>query len=133
MDNNTQKGQRLLASVIDAHAINDPKKVWAVVPVNNEDLTKGYRDITYRKLATAINHAAWWLKETITGDDGFVSANKDFFMARFKSLSPALRALSRVWRLLFLSFGLSFKLTMLSQTPRIAKRVLSVNQFSDSL
>ena len=58
-----QKGQRLLASLIDAHATNDPGRLWATAPVDDEDLTRGYRDITYRDLVYAINHASWWLKE----------------------------------------------------------------------
>ena len=57
-----QKGQRLLASVIDAYAVNDPHRVWATAPVDNENLTQGYRDISYKDFRNAIDRASWWLK-----------------------------------------------------------------------
>lgn len=58
-----QKGKRLLANVIDFYSSNDPTRVWATAPVDDEDLSKGYKDITYEEYANAINHASWWLKE----------------------------------------------------------------------
>jgi len=58
-----QKGQRLLANVIDFYAESDPTRVWATAPLDDEDLSKGYKDITYRDFANAINHASWWLDE----------------------------------------------------------------------
>lgn len=58
-----QKGQRLIANVIDFYASNDPTRVWATTPVDDEDLSKGYKDITYKEFANAINHASWWLNE----------------------------------------------------------------------
>lgn len=57
-----QKGKRLLANVIDFYSSNDPTRVWATAPVDDEDLSKGYKDITYKEFANAINHASWWLK-----------------------------------------------------------------------
>ena len=57
-----QNGHRLLANVIEFHANSNPARVWATAPVDDEDLTKGYRDITYRDFANAINHACWWLE-----------------------------------------------------------------------
>ena len=58
-----ERGKRLLANVIDSYAINDPERVWVSAPVDNEDLVKGFRDITYKQFANAINYASWWLKE----------------------------------------------------------------------
>jgi len=58
-----QKGKRLLANVIDFYAKNDPTRVWATAPMDDEDLLKGYEDITYRDFANAINRASWWLSE----------------------------------------------------------------------
>lgn len=62
-----ERGKRLLASVIDSHAINNPNGVWASAPVDNDDLTKGFRDITYKEFVNAINHASWWLRENLAG------------------------------------------------------------------
>ncbi len=58
-----ERGNRLLASVIDSYAINDPERIWASAPLDDDDLTKGFRDITYKDFANAINHASWWLLE----------------------------------------------------------------------
>ncbi|KAF2179124.1 putative AMP-binding enzyme [Zopfia rhizophila CBS 207.26] len=55
-------GSRLLVALIDEHATTDPLRVWAAVPVDDGDLTKGFHDITYRAFANAINHAACWLQ-----------------------------------------------------------------------
>ena len=51
--------------MIDSYAINDPSKVWASAPLDNDDLTAGFRDISYKELANAVNHACWWLRHTI--------------------------------------------------------------------
>lgn len=57
------RGKRLLTKVIDFHASNDPNRVWATAPVDDEDLLKGYKNITHREFANAINHASWWLND----------------------------------------------------------------------
>ncbi|TVY21569.1 Non-canonical non-ribosomal peptide synthetase FUB8 [Lachnellula arida] len=58
-------GERLIGTLIDAHAANDPTRVWASIPVDNDDLSRGYQDISYRQFSNAINHAAWWLKDQL--------------------------------------------------------------------
>jgi len=60
-----ERGKRLLACVIDSYAINDPSKVWASAPLDNDDLKVGFRDISYKELANAVNHASWWLRHMI--------------------------------------------------------------------
>ncbi|KAI4162629.1 MAG: hypothetical protein LQ342_003675 [Letrouitia transgressa] len=65
MPKDIDTGRRLLANVIDSHAANDPIRVWASVPVNDEDLTQGFRDITYKEFADAINLASWWLAQNV--------------------------------------------------------------------
>jgi len=57
-----QKGKRLLTNVIDFYANNDPARIWATA-VDDKDLSKGYKGITFRNFANAINHASSWLKE----------------------------------------------------------------------
>jgi acyl-CoA synthetase (AMP-forming)/AMP-acid ligase II len=63
-------GKRLVAALIDSHAVNDPGRVWASVPQNDKDVSKGFVDLTYKQFANAINHASWWLKETLDGERG---------------------------------------------------------------
>lgn len=67
MANEKRCGCRLLASVIDSHATNDPERVWASMPKDNDDLSKGFVDLTYKQFANAINHASWWLQEHLHG------------------------------------------------------------------
>ena len=59
------RGERLIVSLIDSFAKENPAKVWVSVPVDDEDLSKGFRDIRYAQLSNAINHAAWWLDSTL--------------------------------------------------------------------
>ena len=68
MGSKDDRGKRLLANVIDTYALNDPGRIWASAPVDNDDLMKGFKDITYKDFANAINHASWWLKENTVGD-----------------------------------------------------------------
>ena len=65
MASNEKHGKRLIASLIDSHAINDPGRAWASVPQDDNDLSKGFVDLTYKQLANAINHASWWLEKSL--------------------------------------------------------------------
>lgn len=65
MASNAKIGERLIGSLIDDYAVNDPTRLWASTPIDNDDLSRGFQDINYRQFANAINHAAWWLKEQI--------------------------------------------------------------------
>ncbi|CAG8983676.1 hypothetical protein HYALB_00004108 [Hymenoscyphus albidus] len=59
----TQKnqGERLLASRIDEIARETPERVWVSMPRDDNDLSKGFLDVTFRQFSNAINHAAHWL------------------------------------------------------------------------
>lgn len=70
MTSTDQRGQRLLASLIDSYAVNEPGRTWASVPVDEEDLSKGFKDVTYKQFANAISCAAWWIKEKVGGTTG---------------------------------------------------------------
>ena len=59
---NVKHGQRLIPSVIDDLAKNEPDSPWVSLPIDENDLSKGYKDITYSQLANAVNHAAHWLR-----------------------------------------------------------------------
>lgn len=53
---------KLIVELVDQYATENPSRVWAAVLVNESDLSKGFKDITYGQLANAINHAAFWLQ-----------------------------------------------------------------------
>ena len=59
-------GERLIGRLIDEYAANDPRRVWASIPVDNDDRSTGFQDVSYGQFANAINHAAWWLKHQLS-------------------------------------------------------------------
>ena len=58
-----QHGQRILLSVIDDRARTEPNSTWVSMPVDDQDLARGYKSITYGQFSNAVNHAAHWLVE----------------------------------------------------------------------
>ncbi|KAF2202541.1 putative AMP-binding enzyme [Delitschia confertaspora ATCC 74209] len=58
-------GSRLLVSLIDHYALTDPSRVWAALPIDENDLSKGFRDITYKQFANAIDYTASRLQELL--------------------------------------------------------------------
>ncbi|RDH31614.1 AMP-binding enzyme [Aspergillus welwitschiae] len=60
-----QHGQRILTSVIEARAKADNTPPWVSVPINDQDLSQGFRDISFKELNNAANHAAHWLKQNL--------------------------------------------------------------------
>ena len=64
------KGERLIVSLIDSYAVDDPNRAWASLPKDGEDLTKGFVNVNYKQFANAINHAAWWLEKQFPGHAG---------------------------------------------------------------
>ena len=63
-------GERLLPQVIDAYAKNDPDRIYALVP-HSADVTQGFRKITMKDLASAVNRIAWWIDREIGHSDTF--------------------------------------------------------------
>ena len=61
----TQHGLRLVLTVIDERARSDPQSPWVSIPVDQENISKGYKDITAGQLANAVNYAAHWLSRNI--------------------------------------------------------------------
>ena len=47
-------GRRIILSVIDERARHEPSSPWVSVPLDEDDLSRGYRDITYSELADAV-------------------------------------------------------------------------------
>ncbi|RGP66053.1 nrpslike enzyme [Fusarium sporotrichioides] len=59
-------GQRLIHELIDEISILDEGRIFASIPVS-DDPVDGFMDITYRRLALAIDRAAWWLQKAMQG------------------------------------------------------------------
>ncbi|PYH83985.1 putative AMP-binding enzyme [Aspergillus uvarum CBS 121591] len=58
-----QHGQRILASVVESRAKNEPNSAWVSVPIDDADLSRGFREISFQQLNNAANHAAHWLHQ----------------------------------------------------------------------
>ncbi|PLB51382.1 NRPS-like enzyme [Aspergillus steynii IBT 23096] len=57
--------EQLLPHIVDHYAAVKPDAVYAEFPQCPTSYDQGYRGITYRELASAINALAWWLVQTI--------------------------------------------------------------------
>lgn len=57
-----QEGRgRLLVTAIDQIANSQPQCTWVSVPKDEDNLSDGFVDITFKQFSNAINHAAAWL------------------------------------------------------------------------
>lgn len=54
-------GKRLLPTLIDDTARDDPGRIFAVI-AKTVDIEDGFIDVSYRRLSTAINSCAWWME-----------------------------------------------------------------------
>jgi hypothetical protein len=54
-----------MATTIDNIASTDLQRPWIFVPRDDDDLTKGSIDITFKQFANGINHAAAWLESCL--------------------------------------------------------------------
>lgn len=77
MTSNKAYGKRLVASLINSYAANDPERVWASVPRDDHNLSRGFLDITYKQFANAINHASWWLKRNTDPSNNLQSSDSE--------------------------------------------------------
>ncbi|CAG8971674.1 hypothetical protein HYALB_00003142 [Hymenoscyphus albidus] len=57
--------KQLLNHIIDGFAQTRPESVWAKVPKNSTSYNAGYRKITYKLMANAVNGLAWWIKREL--------------------------------------------------------------------
>ena len=55
----------LIPDVVDQRARNEPESLYAEYPISATSYQEGYRKITYRDFANAINGVAWWLHKTL--------------------------------------------------------------------
>ncbi|GAW20603.1 hypothetical protein ANO14919_101110 [Xylariales sp. No.14919] len=56
---------QLLPVVIDEIARDDPNRPWASIPIDDDDLSRGYEDINFAALANAINRLAWIIDSAV--------------------------------------------------------------------
>jgi hypothetical protein len=57
-------GKRLLHVTIDKIAAETPDRIWASIPRSN-NLSDGYRDVSFATFANAINRLSWFLKSNL--------------------------------------------------------------------
>jgi hypothetical protein len=58
-------GHRLIPILLDDYAVSEPSRPHAFVPIDKTDISKGFKDITVKQLANAVNKASWWLAEQL--------------------------------------------------------------------
>ncbi|KEQ93409.1 hypothetical protein AUEXF2481DRAFT_6919 [Aureobasidium subglaciale EXF-2481] len=63
-------GTRLLPTLIDDIATTAPDRVYASIPKDDADLSRGFGNVTYAEFAQAIDSLAWWLDEVLGKADG---------------------------------------------------------------
>lgn len=54
-----------IPALIDELADLHPDQPMVSIPRENNDVSAGYRDVTYGEFARAVNRAAWWIVETL--------------------------------------------------------------------
>jgi len=59
------RSKQLINNIIDGTAKERPRALYAEIPRLSDSYEGGYRPITYRALANAINGVAWFLKENL--------------------------------------------------------------------
>ena len=61
----TSQKKQLLNNLIDGLAQIRPESTWAKVPRDQSSYSHGYRRISYKMMANAIDGLAWWIKEQL--------------------------------------------------------------------
>jgi acyl-coenzyme A synthetase/AMP-(fatty) acid ligase len=54
--------QRLLATVVDALAIECPTRRFCLTP-NGTEVDHGFREVTFKDLCRAVNTMSWWMEK----------------------------------------------------------------------
>ncbi|PYH90579.1 AMP dependent ligase/synthetase [Aspergillus ellipticus CBS 707.79] len=60
------RGQRLLPDIVDYYAHEETDRVFAAVP-RSGNAAEGFEDVNMRAMATAVDHAAWWIDRAFEG------------------------------------------------------------------
>ncbi|KAL3475544.1 hypothetical protein BJX99DRAFT_229519, partial [Aspergillus californicus] len=65
---------QLLPHIIDHYAVVKPEAIYAEYPVSLMSYEQGYRPITFKAFANAVNGVAWWLLEKLGPGNGEILA-----------------------------------------------------------
>ncbi|EER29953.1 putative NRPS-like protein biosynthetic cluster [Coccidioides posadasii str. Silveira] len=63
-------GRRLAITIVDERARDDPERVSYSLSLSS-DISKGFRDITAKDFANAVNRTAWWLESKLGKGSSF--------------------------------------------------------------
>ena len=63
--------KQLLNHLVDGMARTRPNSVWAKIPVDDTSYEAGYRKLTYKLMANAVNGLAWWLEQNLGRSENF--------------------------------------------------------------
>jgi len=63
--------KQLLNHLIDGLAHTRPEAAWAKIPKNDLSYDGGYRKVSYKMMANAINGLAWWIKNELGESKNF--------------------------------------------------------------
>lgn len=63
-------GERLLPQVLDELANNDPNRVYASY-AKSADISEGFRHVTVKEMASAVDSLAWWIEARIGKSNNF--------------------------------------------------------------
>ncbi|KAL8928039.1 MAG: hypothetical protein Q9172_001094 [Xanthocarpia lactea] len=66
----TEFGRRLIPSLIDQKAATVPEETYCFIPWTSK-IEHGFRPVSFRCLANAIDTCAWWIKDEIGTSQGF--------------------------------------------------------------
>ena len=61
---------QLVPQIVDHYATVTPEAIYAEYPVSPMTYEDGYRPITFKAFANAVNGIAWWLVEKLGPGDG---------------------------------------------------------------
>ena len=65
MAESLKPGKQLLNHMVDDLARLTPSATWAETPISTTSYEPGFRKITYRMLANAVNGVAWWMHQSL--------------------------------------------------------------------
>lgn len=63
-------GRRLIPHIVDDIAQRDPERIVYSF-AKSQDISQGFRDVSARELASAVDKVAWWLDNTIGKSSSF--------------------------------------------------------------
>lgn len=64
------RGRRLLPTLIEDIAANEPNRTFFEIP-NGMKISSGFRAVRARDFVRGFDRAAWWIKELLGTDDRF--------------------------------------------------------------